>query len=527
MDQNGLDRHSLDFETKKTIIEPAFIGVAEQLKIGLCEKLLQALDNDEDISEVTETCHKKFICQLPEGGSLTLVNPTLSLESFDKVLTPFLDTDMLFTRETEYFQTLSIFVPIQDALDRSNLKEEQIDLCLLVGGSCLIPQVRFALETAFAKADTLNFETADAMQTAVARGAALNALSLAIQERPIIQPICQETIALATSNGPFDLVPRGGTLPWPPEGGYREITNLMLPQDSPRNSVTVRVEVVAREEAGLHILMSELWDIPAPVKAGERIRLEYRYDENQVLDVRAFHADRDDVKPLKERREHPLTNISNPQVIKLRIEETEEKLRTGVIQPNERRNIVMNLAEDCAEIRQYEKAISRLSELLRQRNEPDAYIINRMALYCGYMGDTAREERLYAEASAADPTISTPWFNLALLMHKQKRFDEAKHAIDMAIGLKGESAPYYVLLAQIVRDMGKDFAVKEFLDIAEKRFSKLSGQDEWELGWYITASEMRDNKDAASEARQERSRRKAGTIISSNESLGLLPMMAA
>lgn len=301
----------------------------------------------------------------------------------------------------------------------------------------------------------------------------------------------------------------------------------MLPLDSPKNPVTVRVEVVAREESGLHILMSELWDIPAPVKAGERIRLEYRYDENQVLDVRAFHADRDDVKPLKERREHPLTNISNPQVIKLRIEETEEKLRTGVIQPSERRNIVMNLAEDCAEIRQYEKAISRLSELLRQRNEPDACIINRMALYCGYMGDTTREERLYAEASVADPTISTPWFNLALLMHKQKRFNEAKHAIDMAIGLKGESAPYYVLMAQIARDMGKDLAVMEFLEIAEKRFSKLSGQDEWELGWYITASDMRDNKDAASEARQERSRRKAGIIISRNESLGLLPMMAA
>ena len=42
-----------------------------------------------------------------------------------------------------------------------------------------------------------------------------------------------------------------------------------------------------------------------------------------------------------------------------------------------------------------------------------------------------------------------------------------------------------------------------------------------------TGPGMRDNKGAASEARQERSRMKAGTIISSNESLGLLPMMAA
>ena len=41
LEQNGLDRHAFDYDTKKTQIEPAFISVAEQLKIGLCEKLTQ------------------------------------------------------------------------------------------------------------------------------------------------------------------------------------------------------------------------------------------------------------------------------------------------------------------------------------------------------------------------------------------------------------------------------------------------------------------------------------------------------
>lgn len=527
LEQNGLDRHALDFDTKKTIIEPAFIGVVEQLKIGLCEKFAQALTEGDEYSDLIETCHQKFTCQLPEGRMLKLVNPHLEYDAFDEVLSSFLDPDMLFVRETEYFQSLSIFVPIQDALERCGLAEEQIDLCLLVGGSCLIPKVQYTLGEAFKQAKMLSFKTADAMQTAVARGAALNALSLAIQERPIIQPVCQETIAIITGNGPIDLVPRGGTLPWPPEGGYQEVTNLMLPESSMNEPVTVRVEVVAREEAGQKILMSELWDIPAPVKAGEKIRLEYRYDENQVLDVRAFHADRIEVKPLKERREHPLTHISNPQKVKLRIEETEEKLRTGIIQPQERRNVVINLAEDCAELRQYEKAIARLTELLRQRNEPDSFIINRMALYCGYMGDIAREERLYTEASSADPTSSTPWFNLALLLKRQKRLDEARHAVEMAINLEEDSAPYYVLKAQIVRDMGKEFAMKEYLDIAVKRFPEFAGQNDWELGWYITAAEMREDKEALEEARQERSRRKEGIVRSRVDEKGLLPVLAA
>lgn len=151
-----------------------------------------------------------------------------------------------------------------------------------------------------------------------------------------------------------------------------------------------------------------------------------------------------------------------------------------------------------------------------------------MALYYGYMGDVVREEKLYCEASAANPTLSTPWFNLALLMHRQKRFDEAKHAIDMAIRLKDSSAPYYVLQAQIVRDMGRAFAKDEFLKIADKRFNKLADQDDWELGWYITASDMRDDKPGVAAAKEERSRRKAGTSSHvGNESLGLLPSLAA
>lgn len=209
IEQNRLDRHAIDFDTKKSVIEPAFIGVAESLKIGLCEKLAQAVDTDEETDNLLEVCHKKFVCNLPEGGSLTLVNPSLGQESFEEVLKHFLDTDLLFVRDTDFYQTLSIFSPIQDALERCGLSEEQIDLCLLAGGSCLIPQVRQALGAAFPLANLLTFSTADATQTAVAKGAALNALSLALQNRPVVRSVCQESITIVTTSGTCNLVKRG------------------------------------------------------------------------------------------------------------------------------------------------------------------------------------------------------------------------------------------------------------------------------------------------------------------------------
>lgn len=524
LEQNGLDRHALDYNTKKTMIEPAFISVAEQLKTGLCEKLAGLGEQKDWPADLEETCHRKFSLTLNDGREITLVNPTLNLKTFNEILAPFLNENMLFVRETEYYQTLSIFVPILDALHRSDLKEDQIDLFLMAGGSCLIPHVKPKLHASFKNAEMLSFATADAMQTAVARGAALNALSLALSERPVIQPVCQESIAIVTGNGTLDLVSKGAPLPWPQNGGYQEITKLMLPECPADEDLPIRVEVVAREEGGNRTLLSELWKIPSPVKAGDRIRLEYRYDENQVLDVRAYHAGRDDVKPYQGRKEHPLTNISNPQAIRLRIDETEEKLRTGLIGHNERKNVIISLAEDCAELRQYEKAAYLLADLLRQRNEPDAFILNRMAMYCGFLGDEASEEKLYAEASTVDPRMSAPRFNLALLLQKQKRHEEAKAAVEKAI-LSQDSPPYYVLQASILRDMGKEFAVKEFLEMAWKRFQKPSELNDWELGWYITAAKMRGDEDAAAAARRERNNRRSGCVNPHQETEGLLPLL--
>ena len=79
---------------------------------------------------------RQYLCKLPEG-TLHLTNPSLSLQQFEELLSSFLDTDLLFVKENEYRQSLSVFAPIRDALSKSNLNESDIDLCLLAGGSSL------------------------------------------------------------------------------------------------------------------------------------------------------------------------------------------------------------------------------------------------------------------------------------------------------------------------------------------------------------------------------------------------------
>lgn len=154
-------------------------------------------------------------------------------------------------------------------------------------------------------------------------------------------------------------------------------------------------------------------------------------------------------------------------------------------------------------------------------------IVNRMGLFWGSMGNIENEVHCYCEASKIDPSWSTPWFNLAHALKNQKRFDEARDAIDMAIRLKPDSAPSYVIQAQIVRDMGKEFAMHEFLNIAFKRFNPLKKMTDWELGWYLPAAEMSDDDELVKAAKQERQRRAVTTSSGERYAEGILPAMVA
>ena len=58
----------------------------------------------------------------------------------------FLDEEFLYHREDEYKILNSIISPVQDAINRADLKKEEIDFCLIVGGSSAIPHVNFKLK---------------------------------------------------------------------------------------------------------------------------------------------------------------------------------------------------------------------------------------------------------------------------------------------------------------------------------------------------------------------------------------------
>ena len=444
--QNGLQPNELNYNDKANYLIPALLGCAEALKIGLCCEMKRKRDlgyySEEEHEKLVHKLSGYYPCTLRNGKILQLKSPELSAIEFDKVLEPYINRDFPYHRETDYFQTCSIFAPLKNVLDRVELGPEDIDFCLLVGGSSLIPQIDKAVEDYFAYAKTLRFNDIESIQTAVAHGAAWQALSLAVRGKGLIHPVTGSSIKINTQDGSVSLIKNRTELPFPADGEWAENKQLEVPENSLTEEVPLKVELLDDDDL---TLWNKIWKIRPIVSKGDSLILRYRMDANQVLHLRLFLKDSTE-QEFESTVENPLTAIENSNVRRNQILELEEKMRSGGISKREQQNIVMELAElECKESHK-ERALSYLVNL--NRSEPNSRILNKMGIIAGELGDHDREEKFYREAARISLRNSVPLFNLAHSQHEQSKQEEAMKTIDEAID-REQDPPYLILKAAI------------------------------------------------------------------------------
>ncbi len=517
--QNGLKPQDLDFATKDRLIIPTLLGVAESLKIGLCRQISHRQRfgrYDDEARAALAQKHPGFCAvPMPDRPGLRLQSPRLTAVEFEEILKPFLDKDFLYARETDYGLTCSIFAPLQDVLDRAGLGAEEVGLCLLVGGSTLIPQIPPAVAGFFPKARQLHYDDPDINQTAVARGAAWQALSLSLYGRGIIQSVTSDEIRIQTRTGQVRLIESGTPLPYPADGSWKENNRLVVPKSSLVGTVPLRLELWDSRGA---VLMSRIWDIDPPVNQGEPLLLRYRLDSNQVLHIRLLMAG----GPEREyhfKVENPLTNVVNPNAKRDRIAELEEDMRTLALPEAKQRQIVEEIALLYADLGQREKALGLLSGLLKAG--PDLNILNRMGIICGELGDFERQERFYREAARISNS-GVPLFNLALSLKRQGRLKEAMVSIDEAI-VRGQDPPYLVLKASLAETLKQQAQRDALLGQAFNSFDPLKTLDDWALGWYLTGALLAGDSERRQSAEAERERRRGPSPGPATNQAGELP----
>ncbi|MCX8049903.1 MAG: Hsp70 family protein [Methylohalobius sp.] len=526
VEQNQLGPHALEYDQRKRHLEPQLLSVAEALKVGLCIEIarLHSFGRYEqaDKHTIAKTHPGAWPCPCPGFPQLVLRSPQLTAAQFEKVLNPFLDTEFLYARETEYYLTCSIFAPLQDALDRAGLGAEEVDLCLLVGGSSLIPQVQEAVRRFFPAARMLTYEDRDSTQVAVARGAAYHALSVAMFGRSLVQPVAHDCIGLRVVSGLLNLIPKGTRLPYPDAGQFAEHLELVVPKTTLTGSVPLRVEVVAGEEARL--VYAAKWEIPGPVNRGDPLCLKVRMDSNQCLYLELSLKERPE-EPFVCTIENPITQIVNPHAARQRIDELEEDLRSGKVEAKAVPETLREIAEKYVELRQIDRGIDYLKQALRRLGHPKAEYLNLLGMWYGQKQDWERQEKAYREAFRVNSQWSAPLFNLALSQYRRSLLDEAEATIKQALALEPDP-PYQVLYAEILAKHGDGAKARKLLQAAIEQFEPVEELDDWALGWLHTAVSRLQNQAllAAVQAEQKRRQTTKETVV---ETDGWLPELTS
>lgn len=519
--QNHLTPFELDYEDKAFCIGPAFLSIAEALKIGLCKEIsrlikLGSYPSDDDRKMVFKKNPGVSECTLKDGRKLKLESPVLNALQFETLLTPFLDRDFLFARETEYRMTCSIVAPLTDALNRAGLDPEEISICLLAGSSSFIPKIQQELDTFFTNGFVLNFDSPEDAKLAISRGAAYHALALVLTGQGIVKAIASDSMFIQTNEGPEQLVPAGSPLPFPAPGQWAEVTDLKIPESSPNKELPLRLELMASDQMSL---FKATWRVPPPVEKGAPLRFRYMLDENQVIRLRVNLAAAPANEFLEYKTENPLTNIEYSESKREEIELLEEEIRTGRIPRVKLPETIEHVAILTADLGQKERALSLMMKALTARGGKDSELLNRMGILCNEMQDYAKAEKFY-KASAETDSSGMSLFNLALSQKRRGLIAEAVKNIEKAI-THSKVAPYLVLramLADTQQDpMKRDACLREAMQL----FGSVAAMSDWELGWYLAAADLLDDDAKVQTGKEEFKRRgKAKPTVAVD---GLLP----
>lgn len=504
--QNALGPHDLTFEDKKRLIEPCLLGTAEALKVSLCSEVrrlkafgkLDAAAREAMVSKQPVTVGIQW-----KDRGLQLAQPTLSLKAFEALLAPFLDRTALAATETEYRVTCSIFAPLRDALDRAGLRPKDVDLCLLVGGSSLIPQVADAIAGFLPGASLHTYADAAEVKTCVSRGAAYHALSMAWFGEGLVAPATGDALCLRHRGGHQVLIERGSALPYPPGGGFAEWSGFAIPEASDDDVVSIRIELTTGDDG--RVLHSQRVDLDGPAKKGDRLHIQFRIDANQVLHLRVRKAGEPASKARTAVVENPLTNVVNPSTTRQRIEEIEERLRVKKVAAREAPASMAELSAMYAELGQREKAAEYLERAIRMRGTADPLWLGRLAMLYEEMGDVARADQHYQDALRLGNWTGTP-FNYAIALRRRGDHARAWDILEPTLKMPVEP-PFFVLAAMIRDKLGDPAKARDLVAEALNRFDPVSSLDDWQLGWFETGASLAKDARAESAAKAERRRR--------------------
>ncbi len=507
------DAGRFSYSDKRDYLLPALTGVAAVLKMKQSELVRNRRRLGRfDPKDPALTVSLPGVSTIPVGvrggvvQTLRLAAPSLTYDQFVQAAQPFLSRRLLMPRGDEYLQAQSVFAPVADVLQRSDLEPGDIDACLLVGGSSLLPLLADEVEKYLPDAAILTYkESRDALRC-VGRGAAVHALLLAAYHESPLSPTTGDAVSIRTRQGLEIIVPRNAPLPYPAAGRQATRPSLRMATGDGASAQPLTLQVMSGiSETDARTLSLHPITVQAPVRAGDPIELDVSVDENQRLSLRAEVQTSAGPQTFTLELDNPFSVVVNPDAKRERIRELEEQ--ADGMSRAERIEAIQTLARLHWEIGERERAREYLERVLPMvPAHRRGYVLNLLGIISGELGDTDAQVEYY-QAAAEAGLGTVPLFNLAIALLRQGKPDEALLIIDDVVA-RDRSPENHALRGRILDELGRDTEARAAQQKAIDGLHNPRGEDDFVLSWVKGAADAVGDEDKARSIKEEQARRR-------------------
>lgn len=482
-----------DFRTKeKQYIATQLYKVSERLKILMCKRIANKMYNLEIPAHCKNDSDKESI-SVPVmietmKGSLSQNSFYLTAKELSEAMQVFMKKSRIATQIKGQEEYNNIFMPINSAIEKAEVKREEIDYVLLIGGSAQNPFVQEVLKKEFEDSQIL---VPQDLQTHVSKGAAIHSLLMNGMNKCIIQPITSEPILVITKDEhPHVIMPAGTTIP----------SNTILINDlvtSRENQDVIELPIcVGNTNKMLFNLKIELQG-GFPINTPVQIVLEVSADKLLLVQASCMGV------ICRVEPKNPFANkeLSTEERIVL-VAERQANLEAEQNKGTPTKNGLIKLRQA------YEKAGNsfRAAETLELQTElypsPDNY--NKIGVLYSNAGVEDKALEYYERAYQNNPNSSTINFNLGhSLMHKDPQ--RARQLINKAYEKNPTDGATMITLARMERQAGNQDRAKELEEQAYDMLLRKWKADtlaSHEYSWLSSLATDLGHPDIAHEVRQ-------------------------
>lgn len=414
----GKEERQWSYAERQHSIWSQLAKIAELLKIRFCEELENVLQGKWD-----EEKAKGIVVSIPTQvvetslGPIELSNLSLDWPTFYQVIRPFIDPTCSGNSNKEFYYVTSIFTPIKDALQKANLKPEEITRVLLAGGSSKNPLIEESIKNFLPNAVV---ERQKNMDYLVAEGAAVHAYFRFIYGHNILAPIVGDSIGIIVEGNQFQtLIPAGATIPFPNQHEWKIYEHFTVPREG-MDHVDLII-CAGNVNRPIHVVKLSFG---RTVEKNTEIIIRVRLDGNKIFSIAAYLPKYPQIK-VEESIENPLGLLPMSHKERRRAELEKELAKAqynGIL--DERIEEMEELVDVLNGINLPEQALKWIEQIEKRSHHLSRNMLFEKAFAYDTLGEREKSHQVFVEIFQKNPHDAYAALNASLTAadHQTKEY---------------------------------------------------------------------------------------------------------